>query len=316
MKALLVLFAIVATSAIAAPIWVTTQENNTSTFTSVGIGEDISKAKQDAMRQLANSVSSTVTSQVKQSIETKNGALSSSSKSYAEFISNSILLPEIQWKKSAHDDGIYYVMGVVSKTDLITKYRTHLDTQLKKFQYLVDKKEFDLQDFLTVQNSQELKTLAIQSGMFSNQSETIHSYYQRIQSLYDQQNRFKNSLCMVVKGKGTHGYERKIALPSVEEAISRSGISVKNDRNCQEVFLTTSSKSGNKDGKRAVIVTLKIELESPAIANKTFTVLGTASRSKKEATLDAMSKFESYFTYKNRFLSVVTSSNSKPIYIN
>lgn len=300
----------------AAPNWVDNPQLIPGTYTGIGLGEDIAAAKQEAMRQIANSVTATVSSAISQTIETQNGTGKSSSKSYAQVISDSVILPEISWKNIAQDDGIYYAQGYVNKSELVSLYEQHIDTRFKDFGYLNNKSTLDLADYLKVyEHESALETLAIQAATVSQSSSQAKGQYTDIMQLLDKRNTFKESLCFnVQKGSGT-GYEKKILRPAIEEAVHMSQLKVRNNPECQSIYFNSNSNSVRENGKRYEKITLQVDIGKPVISSKLFKFTGESSGSKKEALADAANKFSGYFSGERTLFGVVMDSSEPKVVI-
>lgn len=314
-KSYLILAGLVPAFSYAAPDWANNPETLPGTYSGVGVGESIAVAKQDAMRQIANSVTATVTSAISQTIETKNGKGSNSSRSYAQVVSDSVILPEIKWKNVASDDGIYYAQGFVSKSELIALYEQHIDAKLKNYDYLNHKPSLDLADYLKVyEHRTELESLAIQAATVSPSSFTAKQQYNDIMRLFDKRNVFKESLCFFVnKGQGT-GYEKKILRPAIEEAIHMSQLKVKDSPDCQPVYFNSNSRTNRDNGKRYENIVLQLDIGKPAISSKVFKFTGESTGSKKEALVDAANKFTGYFSADRSLFGTVLDS-SEPMLV-
>lgn len=315
-KAYLLIAGLVPAFSYATPSWVDNPELLPGTYVGIGLGEDIATAKREAMRQIANSVTTTVSSAISQTIETQNSLGKASSRSYAQIISDSVILPEISWKNIAQDDGIYYAQGYVNKSELISFYEQHIDTKFKNFDYLNNKKSLDLADYLKVyEHNSALETLAIQAATVSQFSSEARGEYAEIMQLFDKRNAFKESLCFTVqKGSGT-GYEKKILRPAIEEAVHMSELKVMNNPECQSIYFNSTSNSVRENGKRYENITLQIDIGKPVISSKLFKFTGESSGSKKEALADAAIKFSGYFSGKRTLFGVVMDTSEPKLII-
>ncbi|MDN3697327.1 LPP20 family lipoprotein [Vibrio cortegadensis] len=315
MKKLLLTLSLIPQIAFAVPSWVNNPPTEPEAITGTGMGESIEAAKKDAMRQIASTLSSTVTSSVSHSISTKNSQSQISSSSYANYISKSILIPEISWIKQGSDNDIFYVLGVVKKSDIIEKYDNHLTTKMKNYRNLLIKNELDLNEFLEISQGQEFKTTLLQAETISQYSDKLNTYYNELLTLIDKKNDFKNSHCFNIKNSPNSGYEKKILTPAIAEEMSKSGLSVRSDSQCETISFESSTVSGKKNGKRQAIITFNLHIGSPSLANRKFKLIGQSNKTKKQAMYNAINKFNLYFDNKNDLLDTLISEDDREVLI-
>lgn len=310
MKVVLILLALIPSIVISAPSWYDNPELNSNKYMGSGLGESIDSAKKEAIKQISLSLSSTISSNLNETIKTVGNSGTMETKSSTELANQSVLLPQITWKHIEEDHGIYYAQGSVDKTEVINLYENTLRSQSKQFEYLLSEKEIDLSDYLSItQSSEALQTHLIQSTTIMSESEIAKNEYNKVMSILDKQNAFKNSMCMTVTYKGHSSFERKMLQPSIESAIQNSGLKLKSDSSCELVTFNSNSTTSKNNGIRTESVKIHISLGSPAIASKVISVIGSSSGSKKAAMSDVSSKFLSHFDQRNNLVHYLLDSN-------
>ena len=310
MRIAFILLGLLPSLVIAAPSWYDNPELNSNQYIGSGLGESIGLAKQEAIKQISFSLSSTISSSLNETIKTVGNSGTMETKSSTEMVNKSVLLPKITWKHIEEEHGIYYAQGSVDKIEVIKLYENTLRSQSKRFDYLLSEKEIDLSDYLAItQSSVALQTHLIQSTTIMSGSEIAKNEYNKVMSILDKQNAFKNSMCMTVKYKGHSSFERKMLQPSIESAIQNSGLKLKSESSCELVTFNSNSTTSKNNGIRTESVKIHISLGSPAIASKVISIIGSSSGSKKAAMSDVSSKFLSHFDQRNNLVHYLLNSN-------
>ncbi|MGR6832086.1 hypothetical protein [Aliivibrio wodanis] len=316
MRTVFILLGFIPSFVIAAPFWYDNLELKSNQYIGSGLGESIGLAKQEAIKQISFSLSSTISSSLNETIKTVGNSGTMETQSSTEMVNKSVLLPKITWEHIEAEHGIYYAQGRVDKADVITLYENTLKVQSKKFDYLLGQKQIDLSDYLVItQSSEALKTHLIQATTIMSESEIAKNEYNKVMSIFDKQNAYKNTMCMSVAYKGHSSFERKMLQPSIESAIQNSGLKLKSGSSCESVTFNSNSTTSKTNGTRTESVKIHISLGSPAIASKVISVIGSSSGSKKAAMSDVASKFSSHFDQRNNLVHYLLNSNKAEITI-
>lgn len=310
MRIIFILLGCIPSFVVAAPSWYDNPELNSNQYIGSGLGESIGLAKQEAMKQISFSFSSNMSTSINETINTVGDSGIVATEAVTEMANKSVLLPKITWKHIEAEHGVYYAQGSVDKTEVIKLYENTLRSQSKKFDYLSSKKQIDLSDYLAItQSSEALQTQLIQSTTILSESEIAKDEYNKVMSVFDQQNAFKNSMCMTVTYKGHSSFERKMLQPSIESAIQNSGLKLKSETSCESITFNSNSTTSKSNGTRTESVKIQINLGNPIIASKVISVIGISSGSKKAAMSDVASKFSTHFDQRNNLVHYLLSSN-------
>lgn len=310
MKFAFVILGLLPNVVIAAPSWYDHPDLNANQYIGSGLGENIDLAKQEVMKQISFSLSSNISTSINETIKTIGDSGSVTTEAATKMANKSVLLPKITWQHIEAEHGIYYAQGSVDKAEVIKLYENTLRSQSKQFDYLSSKKQIDLSDYLAItQSSEALQTQLIQSTTILSESEIAKDEYNKVMSIFDQQNAFKNSMCMTVTYKGHSSFERKMLQPSIESAIQNSGLKLKSETSCESITFNSNSTTSKSNGTRTESVKIQINLGNPVIASKIISVIGISSGSKKAAMSDVASKFSTHFDQRNNLVYYLLSSN-------
>lgn len=299
---------------IAMPDWVVNPPTPDNAYTGSGSGTSLLLAKQDALQQIANSITSVVTSHINLSATEKNTEFAMQAS--AEVISDSVLLPPVQWQHMTQEDGIYYALASINKSVLIAFYERDVDTTLKQFSDLQSKEKLDLADFLRLQQAQKsLQITALRASAIASNSELATQQYQQLSDLFEHQNAFKQSMCFKVRKSGSTGYAKKIIQPAIEDAIHRSGLKLLNKSSCTEISfdLTNQSQRGKK--LRIETISLQLRLGAPVVATKVFNFSGKSQGKKLAALNNAAANFSQYFNQQQSLLQTLITNDNPVITI-
>ena len=292
-------------SVFAAPEWTNNVQQKEGYITGVGLAEDIAKAKQSATADIAKTLYANVSS-VFSSIATTsgdNGLLETASQNSIE--SEDVLLPNIHWDKIEASDGIYYAMGTVSKSEIISLYKKNLIMALKPFENIENKSVINLNDYLFLLEHKDILNLsAKRANAIASLSSAGKIFHEQIYQLFSKQNKFVGSVCFNVK-KSRDRMADKIYLPSIESALQADRFQLSQSRDCLPVKFR--SKTQRVDKKTAQ-VTMQMDIGQPTIVSKLIKFSGTSSGSYKSAMFDAADNFSNYFINNGGLLNKLLNS--------
>lgn len=298
-KNILTLALLIPITAWSAPSWVEAPEPIPGYITGIGLGENIEKAKQDAMADIAKSLYSNVSSSVNVNISTSQSGGNYQTEASNSVDSSNVLLPKVTWKNIAADEGIYYAMGVVSQSETVALYESSLQMALKPFGAISANTELSLNDYLYIQANESQLTLASERAIvIQSQSKQADSYLNKIAKLFDKRNQFAQSTCFEVK-KSRSRLDDKFYLPAIESAIQSDKFALNqsspsNQRtSCIPVQFRAKT---TKSGKTIANVSMQLTIGSPASISKVVHFQGQSTGSYKSAIIDAADNFSTYFT--------------------
>jgi len=275
-----------------APSWIEAPEHLPGHITGIGLGEDIDKAKQDAMADIANTLYSNVSSSVNVNVTTSLDGGNYQSKASKSIESSNVLLPKITWKNIAADEGIYYAMGVISQQETVELYEHSLQMALKPFGAISDSSELTLNEYLYIQaNESQLSLASDRALVIQSLSKPSSQYLDNIALLFDKRNQFARTTCFTVKESHSRLAD-KFYLPAIESAIQSDKFALKNNSQCIPVRFRSKT---NKSGKTIASVNMQLTIGSPAVVSKVIHFQGQSSGSYKSAMIDAADSFSTYF---------------------
>ena len=299
----------------AQPDWVEQVKPDSSAYVGIGIGDTLANAKLDAKNQIASSISSTHSFEISQTVETIGDEGTQRSSSHTHSNADHILLPEISWPQIASEDGIYYVMGKVSKTELVNLYERTLAISSSEFSGQTGPGALSFKDYLRLFEARdELALSAKRAAIISDSSAAGKHYHAQFVELLTKLNGYQSSSCLKVNYKG-HSYEGKIFKPMVESALSTAGVNVKNDAACETLDINASSESSRSGTQRVDAITLYFELGSPVVRSKTVALEGKSSGSKKAALINATDVFNRHFDRSNSLMNFLLDPATSDVVI-
>lgn len=299
-------------SAFAAPQWINNIQPKEGFITGIGGAEDITKAKQSATADIAKTLYANVSSTFLSTAITSgdSGLLETSSENSIE--SEDVLLPNIHWDKIEASDGVYYAMGSVSKSEIISLYLNNLVMALKPFENMQNKPVINLNDYLYLLAHKDVLTLsAKRASAIASLSSTGKIYHEQIYQLFSKQNKFADSICFNVK-KSRDRLADKIYLPAIESAVQADRFQLSLRGDCLPIKFR--SKTQRVDKKTAE-VSMQLGIGQPVIVNKLIKFAGTSSGSYKSAMFDAADNFSNYFINNGGLLNKLLNDSEGTIVI-
>lgn len=304
MKYLSALCALFSLNAWSQPNWVNNVKPNSKVYAGVGIGETLANAKLDATSQISSSIRSSHSYYINQAVETVGDKGEQTSYSSMQSEAKNMLLPELKWVKMEGDSGLYYVLGEVRKTELVTLYERTLAMTSNDYAKQINTYQLSFQEYLQLlAQHEDIQLAAERASIIHDQSPKGEAYYQQFVGLLKKISVFGHSNCMQVSYKGHSAYDGKTFTPMVEAALSQSRINVSDNPVCEPVTINTNSESERTTDGRKDKITLYIELGSPAVKSKTVAFYGTSSGSKKAAYSNAIEQFNRHFNKSNSLMS-------------
>lgn len=296
----------------AAPDWVNNPLSQEGYIIGIGLGEDIAKAKQAAISDLANALYSNVNSVVLSKVVTSEATNSQETLSTNLITSEGVLLPSISWEDIAAENGIFYAMGKVSKVEVVALYEDNLAIALKPFGYILKKEKIDLNDYLfLLGNKKKLDLSAIRASSIASVSPEAVNYHHDIEAILTKQNQFIGSACFNVK-KSHDRMADKIYLPSIESAIQSNQFILKDEAACTLVKFRTKTE---RTGKTVANVVMQIDIGQPAVVSKVIKFKGQSAGSYKSAMMDAADNFSNYFNENTGLLNALLNESARTIEI-
>jgi len=296
----------------AAPDWAENPPSQDGYIIGVGLGENITKAKQAAVSDLAHALYSNVSSVVLSKVSITNMASSQETSSSSMIASEGVLLPNIRWEETATEGGISYAMGKVSKEEVIALYEDNLSVTLKPFGHILDKNQIDLNDYLfLLANKKKLNLSAIRASSIASESNKAQDYHHDIEVILTKQNEFVGSACFNVQ-KSHDRMADKIYLPAIESSIQSSQFVLKNDNKCTLVRFRSKTE---RTGKTVANVVMQIDIGQPAIVSKVVKFKGQSAGSYKSAMMDAADNFSNHFIENTGLLNALLNEAANTIEI-
>lgn len=309
---LLIVLTFIYKPAFAAPDWAENPPSQEGYIIGVGLGEDITKAKQDAISSIARTLNSNVTSSVSSRAMTSGAEGAHKTLSTNAISSEDVLLPHISWVEMVTQEGISYAIGKVSKSEVITLYEDNLNIALKPFGHILKKQKIDLNDYLfLLANKSKLDLSAKRASSVASSSTKASNYHRDIEVLLTKQNAFIGTTCFNVK-KSNDRMADKIYLPSIESAIQSSRFLLNNTNNCIPVKFRAKTE---RTGKTVANVTMQIHIGQPATVSKVIKFKGQSSGSYKSAMMDAADNFSNYFVDDKTLIASLLNEPGKTIEI-
>jgi len=309
---LLIVLTFICKSVFAAPDWAENPPNQEGYIIGVGLGEDITKAKQDAIASIARTLNSNVTSSVSSRAMTSGTEGTHTTESTNAIASEDVLLPHITWGEMVTQEGLSYAIGKVSKSEVIALYEDNLNIALKPFGHILSKQKIDLNDYLfLLANKSKLDLSAKRASSVASSSTKASNYHRDIEVLLTKQNQFIGSACFNVK-KSHDRMADKIYLPSIESAIQSSQFVLKDDKACTPVRFRSKTE---RTGKTVANVVMQIDIGQPALVSKVIKFKGQSSGSYKSAMMDAANNFSNYFIDNTGLLNSLLNESANTIEI-
>ena len=297
-------------SVFSAPGWLNNIQPEEGYITGIGVAEDIAHAKQSAMADIAKTLYANVSS-VFSSIATTsgdNGLLETSSENSVE--SEDVLLPNIHWDNIEASDGVYYAMGSVKKSEIISLYKNNLLMALKPFENIQHKPVINFNDYLfLLAHKKELHLSAKRASAIAPLSSTGKAFHDEIYQLFSKQNRFVDSVCFNVK-KSRDLLADKIYLPAIESAVQADRFQLSQRAECIPIKFRSKTERTEKKTAR---VFMQVDIGQPAITSKLVKFSGTSSGSYKSAMFDAADNFSNYFINNGGLLNKLLNSSEGTI---
>jgi hypothetical protein len=296
----------------AAPNWAENPPRQDGYIIGVGLGEDITKAKQDAISSIARALNSNVTSSVSSRAITSGTEGSHATLSTNVISSEDVLLPNISWVEMITEEGVSYAIGKVSKDEVIALYEDNLSIALKPFGHILNKHKIDLNDYLfLLSNKNKLDLSAKRARSVASSSTKASNYHRDIETLLTKQNAFIGSTCFNIK-KSHDRMADKIYLPSIESAIQSSQFVLKDDKACTPIRFRSKTE---RTGKTIANVVMQIDIGQPALVSKVIKFKGQSSGSYKSAMMDAADNFSNYFIANTGLLNSLLNESANTIEI-
>lgn len=279
----------------------------------VGIGQSISEARTNALVEMAQTISSRVSTRTSSAVITGTEGTQVQSSSHYSMATSEIDLNMVNWAKTEQSDGLIYVLAKLSVADFVKHYEHQLAILSAQFTGLLNKQDYQLAEYVQVQNNKPVLDTAIaKAKLISLQSVSAASQLQAFLSIYHKQNHFISHSCFQIN-KSNQRIADKIFLPVLESVIASNQFRVKNALECVPVNFTARfhhPKAG------LAKVSLKIELGSPAIVSQVVKVEGYSDRSPMAAKLDAAERFSRYFNNYGGLIAKLFSHSEQTIEIN
>ncbi|QFI38245.1 hypothetical protein FR932_10495 [Moritella marina ATCC 15381] len=309
---LLIVLTFIYKPAFAAPDWAENPPSQEGYIIGVGLGEDITKAKQGAISSIARTLNSNVTSSVSSRAMTSGTEGAHTTLSTNAISSEDVLLPHITWVEMVTQEGVSYAIGKVSKSEVIALYEDNLNIALKPFGHILSKQKIDLNDYLfLLANKSKLDLSAKRASSVASSSTKASNYHRDIEVLLTKQNAFIGSACFNVK-KSNDRMADKIYLPSIESAIQSSQFVLKDDKDCTPVRFRSKTE---RTGKTVANVVMQIDIGQPALVSKVIKFKGQSSGSYKSAMMDAANNFSNYFIDNTGLLNSLLNESANTIEI-
>lgn len=297
-------------SVFAVPEWSKNIQNKDGYITGIGMAEDVAKAKQSAIADVAKTlyanVSSVFSSIAKTSGDT--GILETSSENHIE--SEDVLLPNINWDKIEESNGIYYALASVSKSEIVSLYTKNLTLALKPFENIQNKSTINLIDYLFLLEHKDILNLsAKRASAIAPLSAVGKKFHDKIYQLLTKQNQFIGEVCFYVK-KSNDRMADKIYLPSIESALQADRFELSQRSDCVPIHFRSKTE---RIDKKIAQVSMQLDIGQPVIISKLIRFLGTSSGSYKSAMFDAADNFSNYFINHDGLLNQLFNSPESAI---
>ena len=307
---LLFLFSIV--NANAQPSWVAEEVDNNGYYYGVGIGESISEARTNALVEMAQTISSRISTRTSSAVTTGTEGTQVQSSSHYSMTTSDIDLNMVNWAKTEKSGELIYVLAKLSIADFVKHYEHQLAILSAQFTGLLNKQDYQLAEFIQVQNNkQALDTAIAKAELISLHSRSATGQLKAFLGIYRKQNQFINRSCFQVK-KSNNRIADKIFLPVLESVIAANQFRVKNSLEC--VPVNFSARFHHPKAGLAK-VSLKIELGSPTIVSQVIKVQGHSDGSPMAARLDAAERVSRYFDNHGGLISKLFSHREQVIEI-
>ena len=309
---LLIILSFLSCSAYAVPKWVQNPPKITGYMVGIGIAEDISLSKQSALVDIANSLTSNVSSEVSSTIKTSGSNSSNATLSVQNIISDNVLLPQVEWDEIVVDNGVVYTLAKVKISDIVNLYEDYLDIALSSFTNILKKDKINISDYIFIlANNSILQLSASRSRTVSALSINAAAYHRDIENIYNKRNKFIKSNCFAVK-KSNDTLADKIYLPVIESVMQSNQLRLSNSGPC--IVIKFRAKTERLDSSIAN-VTMQIDIGQPAVVSKIVKFRGESKGSYKSAMLDAANNFSNYFMANNGILTIFSNHSSDYIEI-
>lgn len=301
-------------SSFSTPDWVNNPPKNEGYIIGIGIGEDVSKAKQSAIIDVANTLYANVSSNIAIVAKTSNDQGSYNTSSISKLESEDVLLPNMVWSNIIADDDVYYAMAKVNKHEIVSLYEQFLSVELIQFDNLLNKSKISLNDYLfLLANQKKLELAAKRASAISSLSEKAIIHHENIEVLFAKINNFNGSVCFYVK-ESRDRMADKIYLPAIESSIQSNRFELKNSKQCIPVkFRTKVNKV--KSSSVIVKVSMQMDIGQPATINKLIKFEGKDDYSYKSAMMDSADNFVNYFSDNGGLLYNLIDENKQSIII-
>lgn len=300
-------------SALATPQWFNNIPQEEGFIIGIGVGDNITEAKQAAMADIGNTLYSNVSSTIANKVKVHNEDVDTDFLSTKVISSEDVLLPKVSWDKLESDKSYHYAMAKVSVVEVVDLYEKNLNLQLGEFENLLNKQTLSLNDYLQlVASDTELKLAAKRAAAISALSEPAEVSFSQIMSLFSKQNKFIGSVCFDVK-KSNDRLADKIYLPSIESAVQADKFELKNSTSCIPIKYRAKTE---KTGKTIANVTMQLTIGSPSMTSNIIKFKGQSNGSYKAAMFDAADQFGNYFQNTGGLLNSLLQTSNKTIEIN
>ncbi|MFT4836554.1 MAG: hypothetical protein ACJAYB_001991 [Psychromonas sp.] len=299
-------------SVLASPEWVNNIQPKSGHITGVGVAENIAKAKQSARVDIAKTLYANVSSVFSSRVTTSgdNGLLETSSANQIE--SEDVLLPNLFWDKIEAFDGVYYVLGSVKKSEIISLYKKNLSMAIKPFENIHNKATINLNDYLFLLGQKDtLNLVAKRASAIASISTVGKLYHDQIYQLLGKQNKFVGSVCFTVE-QSRDRLADKIYLPAIESAVQGDRFQLSDKGECISIQFRSKTERINK---KRVLVSMQLDIGQPAAVSKLVKFRGTSSGSYKSAMFDAAENFSNHFINHDGLLNQLLNSPENAIEI-
>ncbi len=234
------------TSINAAPLWVTEHDSDDSIIASVGIGETLDKAKENALSNIANSLSSQVSTSLESKLVTESKlSINQRTESYTSISSKNIVLSTVYWTHTASEDGVYYVKGGVKLVEWVALTQQRFMNAMLPITTLSSKPQWSLIDYQQslALDLQELQQLSL---MLSPYVTNAHDYQATLNRLKIKQGDFSSNQCFTLK-RNHDSLAEKYFKPVLENALRKENLVVSNSSHCHSVSFISRNDKVNKN---------------------------------------------------------------------
>ncbi len=244
---------------LAAPAWFTAPSQSQQEVAATGMGESLSKAKQDALTQLSQSLYSKVSTNLSQNIETENNQLKNKQSQHQYSIVSDTELSLVTWTHTEEEDGIFYVRTSMNLAQWVATKENQLANDLIAVRYVLNKPNWTLADF---SRSQKIDIANIQktTSMIAPFSTVSSNANRSLQQLKEKQLHYLNNECFFVEDSRDTLSDKYIK-PVIESAVHLSQLTLKESTECRRIkYLSRNNQIASGHLNTTILIHIEGEM--------------------------------------------------------